>query len=78
MNTKSFNWGCQKRIQETMRGLCIINKFIQKYTTLVDMKKAPASLQEDTKRALSYQSMYLKKLSSDKDYLGQLQCTDLN
>ncbi|MDC5516168.1 hypothetical protein NRA64_05105 [Acinetobacter baumannii] len=55
-----------------------MNKFIQKYTTLVDMKKAPASLQEDTKRALSYQSMYLKKLSSDKDYLGQLQCTDLN
>ncbi|ENW40335.1 TPA: hypothetical protein RP450_003154 [Acinetobacter baumannii] len=54
-----------------------MNKFIQKYSTLVDMKKAPPSIQESTKRALSYQPLYLKRLNSDKDYLGQLQCISL-
>ncbi|HGF9412202.1 TPA: hypothetical protein ACJETM_001056 [Acinetobacter baumannii] len=62
---------------EAVDGLCIMNKFIQKYSSLVDMKKAPPSLQEDTKRALSYQPIYLKRLSSDKDYLSQLQCINL-
>ncbi|CAP00796.1 hypothetical protein ACYQIL_001303 [Acinetobacter baumannii] len=62
---------------EAVDGLCIMNKFLQKYSTLIDLKKAPPSIQESTKRALSYQPLYLKRLSSDKDYLGQLQCINL-
>ncbi|MDC5315367.1 hypothetical protein OHW94_07650 [Acinetobacter baumannii] len=62
---------------EAVDGLCIMNKFIQKYSTLIDLKKAPPSIQESTKRALSYQPLYLKRLNSNKDYLGQLQCTSL-
>ncbi|MDC5191579.1 hypothetical protein NRA34_17225 [Acinetobacter baumannii] len=80
MNQDSFEKDIQankKMAIEAVDGLCIMNKFIQKYSTLVDMKKAPPSLQEDTKRALSYQPLYLKRLSSDKDYLGQLQCINL-
>lgn len=80
MNQDSFEKDIQankKMTIDTVDGLCIMNKFIQKYSTLVDMKKAPPSLQEDTKRALSYQPIYLKRLSSDKDYLSQLQCVNL-
>lgn len=80
MNQDSFEKDIQankKMTIDTVDGLCIMNKFIQKYSALVDMKKAPPSLQEDTKRALSYQPMYLKKLNSDKDYLSQLQCINL-
>lgn len=80
MNQDSFEQDIQvnkKMSLETVDGLCIMNKFIQKYSSLVDMKKAPPSLQEDTKRALSYQPIYLKRLSSDKDYLSQLQCINL-
>ncbi|WP_336169533.1 hypothetical protein [Acinetobacter sp. 161(2023)] len=62
---------------EAVDGLCIMNKFIQKYSTLIDLKKAPPSIQDSTKRALSYQPIYLKRLSSDKDYLSQLQCINL-
>lgn len=62
---------------EAVDGLCIMNKFLQKYSTLIDLKKAPPSIQESTRRALSYQPLYLKRLSSDKDYLGQLQCINL-
>lgn len=80
MNQDSFEKDIQtnkKMTIDTVDGLCIMNKFIQKYSSLVDMKKAPPSLQEDTKRALSYQPIYLKRLSSDKDYLSQLQCVNL-
>lgn len=80
MNQDSFEKDIQankKMTIDTIDGLCIMNKFIQKYSSLVDMKKAPPSLQEDTKRALSYQPIYLKRLSSDKDYLSQLQCVNL-
>lgn len=80
MNQDSFEKDIQankKMTIDTVDGLCIMNKFIQKYSTFVDMKKAPPSLQEDTKRALSYQPIYLKRLSSDKDYLSQLQCVNL-
>lgn len=53
---------------EAVDGLCIMNKFLQKYSTFIDLKKAPPSIQESTKRALSYQPLYLKRLDSDKDY----------
>ncbi|WP_445115413.1 hypothetical protein [Acinetobacter sp. WZC-1] len=62
---------------ETIDGLCIMNKFIQKYSTLIDLKKTPQSIQEDTKKSLEFQHLYIKRLNEDKDYLDQLKCLTL-
>lgn len=62
---------------DAIDGLCVMNKFIQKYSTLIDLTKAPPSIQDGVKRTLSYQPLYLKKLSSEKDYLSQEECINL-
>lgn len=64
----------KKMTIETVDGLCIMNKFIKKYSTYVDLRKAPTSLREDTRRALQYQSMYLRKLKSKR---GHFLCLNL-
>lgn len=62
---------------ETVDGLCIMNKFIKKYSTFIDLNKTPQSIQEDTKKSLGFQNLYIKKLNEDKDLLNQLQCLTL-
>lgn len=62
---------------EAIDGLCIMNKFIQKYSTLIDFKKTPQSIQEDTKKSLEFQPLYIKRLNEDKDHLNQLKCLTL-
>ncbi len=62
---------------EGIDGLCILNKFLKKYSNTTDMEKFPQSLQEDMNKALSLQPIYLEKLSGSKDYLDQLKCLTL-
>ena len=62
---------------EAIDGLCIMNKFIQKYSTLIDLNKTPVSIQQDSKNALKIQPLYIERLSKDKDYLSQLSCLSL-
>ncbi len=54
-----------------------MNKFIQKYSTIIDLEKVPESLQKDTKKILKYQNLYIQRLNEDKDYLNQLKCLNL-
>lgn len=67
----------EKMSLETIDGLCIMNKFIQKYSTLIDLKKTPQSIQEYTKKSLQFQHLYIKRLNEDKDHLSQLKCLTL-
>ena len=62
---------------EAVDGLCIMNKFFEKYSTFINMNNVPESLQQSMKEALKYQPIYIKRLSTDKDYLGQLECLNL-
>ncbi|MGK9156441.1 hypothetical protein [Acinetobacter radioresistens] len=62
---------------ETIDGLCIMNKFIQKYSKLIDLKKTPESIQEDVNKSLAFQPLYIKKLNENKDLLNQLTCLKL-
>ncbi len=62
---------------EAVDGLCIMNKFIQKYSIFIDLEKIPESLQKDTKKILKYQNLYIQRLNEDKDYLNQLKCLNL-
>ncbi len=62
---------------EAVDGLCIINKFIQKYSKLIDLEKAPESIQEDTKKVLKFQNLYIQRINEEKDYLNQLNCLSL-
>lgn len=62
---------------EAVDGLCIMNKFVEKYSTFINMNNVPESLQQSMKEALKYQPIYIKRLSTDKDYLGQLECLNL-
>lgn len=62
---------------EAIDGLCIMNKFIEKYLTLIDLNKVPIDFQGDIQRVLKYQSNYTKRLSEDKDHLNQLNCLSL-
>ncbi len=55
----------------------LMNKFIQKYSTIIDLEKVPESLQKDTKKILKYQNLYIQRLNEDKDYLNQLKCLNL-
>ena len=62
---------------EAVDGLCIMNKFVEKYSTFINMNNVPESLQQSMKVALKYQPICIKRLSSDKDYLGQLEYLNL-
>lgn len=62
---------------EAVDGLCIMNKFIQKYSIFIDLEKILESLQKDTKKILKYQNLYIQRLNEDKDYLNQLKCLNL-
>lgn len=62
---------------EAVDGLCIMNKFLQKYSKFININKIPPNLQKDLNRTLSFQPAYLEKLSTSKDYLGQLKCLEL-
>lgn len=63
---------------EAVDGLCIMNKFIQKYSAFIDLNKTPVSIQEDTKKVLQFQPLYIERLSKDKDHLNQLTCLKMN
>ncbi|ENU21892.1 hypothetical protein F993_03821 [Acinetobacter proteolyticus] len=62
---------------EAIDGLCIMNKFVKKYTGIIDLKKTPQSIQEDTEKSLEFQPLYIKRLNEDKDHLNQLKCLTL-
>lgn len=47
---------------DTINSLCIMNKYLSKYSKITDMKKFPESLSLDLNKALSYQPMYLNIL----------------
>lgn len=57
-------------------GLCIMNKFLKKYKNNLDPKFNDLT-EDDFNRAMQYQSLYEKKLSSMKDPLSENLCLSL-
>ncbi|MCX5470046.1 hypothetical protein [Acinetobacter nematophilus] len=62
---------------DVIDGLCVMNKYMLKYSKIIDMKKFPESLQVDLNKAMSFQPTYLNTLNQSKDYLGQIKCLQL-
>lgn len=62
----------------TLDGLCIMNKFIGKYSNVIGVEKLPDGIKFDLNRALNYQESYKKKLSTMSDPLSENKCLSLN
>ncbi|MDM1785440.1 hypothetical protein [Acinetobacter bereziniae] len=80
MNNVNFedNIKTNKEINiDLIDSLCVMNKYMLKYSKIIDMKKFPESLQLDLSKAISYQSTYINTLNQSKDYLGQIKCLQL-